>query len=747
MKLSLRFVLPLVLILGLIAYFLLPLVDYFTSRWFVRDLETRSRIVSSLISDPVATFVAQKRLKGAETFLSQSIQDARLLAVGYCSESLNYVLKTSLMPPEIKCIRLNLNETFRSETLRLETGAIHIVYTSIPSQPGASLVIANDLRVLETRSAETKRYLFYLFALIAIVISALTVVIAQLSWRGWNRSVQRLIDSLTKGKVLPTEYQEFTPLVKDLRTLVKELKTDRATTEFSRTAWTAKTLKEVLLKYLYGDKVLIVSNREPYIHVKKNHKIEAQFPASGLVSALEPIMRACSGTWIAHGSGNADRDVVDHRDHVRVPPDDPQYDIRRVWLTEKEEEGYYYGFSNEGLWPLCHIAHSRPIFRLEDWHQYVAVNQKFAEAVFQEVSTPDPVILVQDYHFALLPQIIRSRLPDATIISFWHIPWPNPEAFGICPWREQILEGLLGSSILGFHTQFHCNNFIETVDRYLESRIDKENSSISYKGHLTAIRPYPISIEWPPRWLKDQKPPELCRSIIFERLGLAPTAKLGVGVDRLDYTKGITERFLAVERLLELHPEFIGQFTFLQIAAPSRTRIERYKQLDVEVKEVADRINARFQKDNYRPIILKIEHHEPHQVFEYFRAADVCMVTSLHDGMNLVAKEFVSAREDHKGVLILSLFAGASRELPEALVVNPYNIEQCAQALFHALTMPVKEQVERMKSMRQLIAEYNVYRWAGRMLTDAAKVRERHRFLQKTRSSFGFERWSWYPKT
>jgi trehalose 6-phosphate synthase len=440
-------------------------------------------------------------------------------------------------------------------------------------------------------------------------------------------------------------------------------------------------------------------------------------------------MRACSGTWIAHGAGSADRETVDKHDRVQVPPEDPSYRLRRVWLTKEEEEGYYYGFSNEGMWPLCHIAHTRPVFRTSDWKSYVEVNQKFAEVVVQEAKTDDPVILVQDYHFALLPKMVRERLPKATIITFWHIPWPNPEAFGICPWREEILEGLLGSSIMGFHTRFHCNNFVDTVDRFLEARIDRESSTISHNSKLTAVKSYPISIEWPARWIKQQKSMLDCRADIRTLNGFDQGRMLGVGVDRLDYTKGIVERFLAVERLLELYPEWIGKFTFVQIAAPSRSCIEQYQAFDHQVRDLAARINRKFGKEGYEPIALKIEHHSPQQVYEYYRSADVCMVTSLHDGMNLVAKEFVASRDDERGVLILSQFTGAARELPEALLVNPYNIDQCATALQVALTMPANEQRARMRSMRGLIQEFNVYRWAGRMLIDAARMRHHQRLM------------------
>jgi trehalose 6-phosphate synthase len=496
----------------------------------------------------------------------------------------------------------------------------------------------------------------------------------------------------------------------------------------SQISWVPESLRTILREDLKGDEILIVSNREPYIHVRRGERVAVQRPASGLVTALEPIMRACSGTWIAHGSGSGDRQVVDARDHVMVPPEKPSYRLRRVWLTKEEEAGYYFGFANEGLWPLCHIAHTRPVFRASDWDHYRAINRRFAQAVEQESRSDDPIVLVQDYHFALLPRMIRERLPRATIITFWHIPWPNPEAFGVCPWRVELLEGLLGSSIVGFHAQIHCNNFVDTVDRTLEARVDRETFGIHYGGELTEVHRYPISIEWPPLALAAQKPVPECRKEIRAALGVAEDTRLGVGVDRLDYTKGILERFAAVERLLELEPRWIGRFSFVQIAAPSRSSIEEYQSLDARVRSTAERINARFGAPGYAPILLKIEHHDADSVYAYYRAADVCFVSSLHDGMNLVAKEFVAARDDERGVLILSQFTGAARELSEALIVNPYDTEQCAAALSLSLTMPPDEQRSRMRNMRSLLAEFNVYRWAGRMLLDAARMRSGRRF-------------------
>jgi trehalose 6-phosphate synthase len=568
-------------------------------------------------------------------------------------------------------------------------------------------------------------------------MSLITVLIAHLSWRGVINAVKDVLrkDARPRSPHLHhgSSAPEIRPLAGDLRALLYEFNLQRERDDVSH-LWTPEKLRALLREELAGDEVLVVSNREPYIHVRTANGLQVHRPASGLVTAVEPVMRACSGTWIAHGSGSGDREAVDRNDRVQVPPARPSYTLRRVWLSKEEEQGFYYGFANEGLWPLCHIAHVRPVFRSADWDQYVEVNQRFADAVIQEARTDDPVVLVQDYHFALLPRMVREVLPKATIITFWHIPWPNPESFGICPWREEILEGLLGSTILGFHTSFHCKNFMETVDRYLETRIEHEASTISYGGKLTQVEAYPISIAWPETVGAGQPSIAECRASVRNELGLPENQLLALGVDRLDYTKGIIEKFQAIERLLEQHPNLIGRVTLVQIAAPSRSSLDEYQNFEARVRMLAQRINQRFSSGSYAPILLKVEHHDADQVNRYYRGADVCVVTSLHDGMNLVAKEFIAARDDERGVLVLSQFTGAARELHEALMVNPYYIEQSAEVLYRALTMPEVEQRDRMRSMRSLVKDFNVYRWAGRMLLDAARLRQRERIMTKIHS-------------
>src|SRR5262252_6002483 len=353
----------------------------------------------------------------------------------------------------------------------------------------------------------------------------------------------------------------FRPLAREVATMAASLSEARTAAETEarlrdagQSLWTAERLSVQVQSRLEGARLFVVSNRQPYMHQRDGKLLEVMVPASGLVTALEPVLNACNGTWIAHGNGNADREVVDKYDRLSVPPDDPRYTLRRVWLNKEEEDGYYYGFANEGLWPLCHIAHTRPIFRANDWQCYQEVNRKFADVLLKEIDeSPSPVVLVQDYHFALLPRMVKESRPDARVAIFWHIPWPNPEAFGICPWQRQVVDGLLGADLIGFHVQSHCNNFLQTVDRVVESRVDWEHFSVLRREHRTMVRPFPISVDLAadnPAVPHNDGFSSLERGTLFRSLGVEATF-LGVGVDRVDYTKGILERFLAIERFLE----------------------------------------------------------------------------------------------------------------------------------------------------------------------------------------------------
>jgi trehalose 6-phosphate synthase len=489
----------------------------------------------------------------------------------------------------------------------------------------------------------------------------------------------------------------------------------------------------VLGEQLRATRLVVVGNREPYVHVRRvaeplwwrkvlgakpAEEVTWTRPASGVVTALDPIMRACGGTWIAHGSGDADRDVSDVKGRVRVPPDRPAYTLRRVWLTREEEVGYYYGAANNAIWPLCHIAYARPEFNDGDWQAYSRVNRRFAETVLDEIGAEPAMVFIQDYHFALLPRFLKDARPDVVVCQFWHIPWPNPETFRVCPWAEQILHGLLGNDLLSFHIQYHCNNFLETVERTLEARVDYEHFAVVRGGQPTVVKPFAISID-PDLWTT---PARLDRQAeerdVRASLGIRGE-RIVFGVDRLDYTKGIPDRIRAFERLLVRHPEWREQAVFVQIGAPSRDQLAHYQTLSHEVDAIVADVNRRFGTASWTPVVYVREHREPAQIAAVYRAASVCVVSSLHDGMNLVAKEFIASRSDERGVLVLSNFTGAARELHEALLVNPFAVDQFGDALHTALTMPEDQQERRMRALRARVQGHTVFDWAAGILRAA----------------------------
>lgn len=728
-----RFILALLVALALLTWAVSGVVQTTTHEWFERDVSAHARL--AMVSATQSLADTWYDPEGMQKQLMAIDRNQHVIGVAACNADLTTRSMTPDLPVEFRCQAVgawvravgtaagDTNPKLQqwSTIATLPTGRVYVAAMPVTDQGQilGFVILAHDLSYIERREARAQTFLLVVFGVLAVLAFGVPLLVARHVRYDWNMEVRKL---LRKGGKQPREFQ---PILGDVRELIARMADER---EDLPGHWTAERLKQTMNRNLHGEKIVILANREPYSHVYgEDGSIEVQHPASGLVTALEPIMRACSGVWVAHGSGNADRETVDRYDHVRVPPEEESYHIRRVWLSEEEQQGYYYGFANEGLWPLCHIAHTRPAFRAEDWAYYQQVNQKFCDAVCKEVDSDGPIILVQDYHFALAPAMIRKRLPAATIIAFWHIPWPNAERMGICPWHNELLEGLLGSSIVGFHTQLHCNNFLDSVDRYLETRRDREQNAVIMHGRKTLVRPYPISLEWPVRWVETAPDPEECRARVWKELGLKQDALLGLGIDRLDYTKGVEERLSAVEMLLERFPQYRGRFTFVQLAEPSRTKIARYRELNEAVERLAERINGRFGTADYRPIVLLRSHHEPPEVFRYYRAADFCYVSSLHDGMNLVAKEYVAARTDLRGVLVLSEFTGAAQELTEALIVNPYDLLKSSDAMAAALAMPEEEQHDRMQSMRSMIGQFNVYRWAGKMLVDAAHLRNQER--------------------
>ncbi len=709
-----------------------------------RDLEHRAEVLGESLADKVEPSLNLKKgsRKELQTIVDRFGNREKLAGVVVYNQQGQSIVITPGLAPQLAAEpsvveQAATNGQSAGQYIRLGDASVYIYAVPLHQDEMVvgALAIVHDASYIDAQSRRVWRATFLRVLVLVFLMTLTTLLIVRWSIAGPIARAAQWMRALRVGKEssrpAAPDLGLFHPLANEMATFAASLTAARSAAEqeaqlrqAADTFWTAERLSVHVRGKLGKSRLFVVANREPYIHKHQGKSIEAMVPASGLVTALEPILRACDGTWVAHGSGDADRETVDTHDRLRVPPDDPRYTLRRVWLSKEEEEGYYYGFSNEGLWPLCHIAHTRPLFRGSDWEHYERANRRFADAVLKEMEGMDrPVLLAQDYHFALLPRMIKKARPDARVAIFWHIPWPNPEAFGICPWQRELVDGLLGADLIGFHIQSHCTNFLQTVDRALESRIDWEHCTVNREEHRTVVKPFPISVEFP-----ENPSAEAGESVYMERVALlrelgVEAVFLGVGVDRVDYTKGILERFLAIERLLEKHPTYREKFSFLQIGAPSRTHIKRYHDLLGEVEAEAERINWRFQTGKWKPIVYIKRQHNHHEIQRFYRTADLCLVTSLHDGMNLVAKEFVAARQDEQGVLVLSRFTGAARELPDALLVNPYDIDQTAEALRFALEMNTEERKARMQGMRRVVREHNIYRWAGALIAELCEVR------------------------
>jgi trehalose-6-phosphate synthase len=708
------------------------------------DLERRAEVLGESVAGNVEKAWETGSERGLQRLVQRFGNREHLLGVAIYDRQGNPVAITAELGQALRATPQSVIQAMsenhgESSFVRIGSDQTHIFALPLHRQDEVvgGLAIVHDVGYIRAQTLRAWRQAFLRILVQVFLIASITLLIVRWSIAGPIARAAQWMRALRMGRISSRQQMPdldlFKPLASEVATLAESLNQARNAAESearlreaSESMWTADRLAVQVQTRLDGGRLFVVSNREPYIHQRTGKALEVVVPPSGLVTALEPVLEACDGTWIAHGSGDADTEAVDTHDRLRVPPDDPCYTLRRVWLSKEEEEGYYYGFANEGLWPLCHIAHTRPIFRAQDWQYYQEVNRKFTAAVLEEIEdTPKPVVLVQDYHFALLPRLIKEKRPDARVAIFWHVPWPNPEAFGICPWQRQLVDGLLGADLIGFHIQSHCNNFLQTVDRVVESRVDWEHFAVSRQNHRTIVRPFPVSVD-----LADDDSNErgdygadyLERSALLHALGVE-AAFVGIGVDRVDYTKGILERFQAIERFLEKYPVYRDKFTFIQIGSPSRTHIKRYHDLLAEVEAEAERINWRFQTSKWKPIVYLKRHHSHEEIDRYYRAADLCLVTSLHDGMNLVAKEFLAARRDERGVLILSQFTGAARELRDALLINPYDIDQTAEAIRVALEMEPEEKQMRVHQMRKIIREHNIYRWAGGLVTELCELR------------------------
>ncbi|MFA6317589.1 MAG: trehalose-6-phosphate synthase [Elusimicrobiota bacterium] len=743
MRITFRLIIPLVVVVASVATFSAFFQVQQERQRQQEDLQRRSRLLAQSLEETVSPLVSKGPSARLQRLVEKFGNRERLAAVAvYDAKGTLLAITASLsasLPTAPKVVTESLEKGVDAGAFDVLNGKdLHLFCLPLREEKSlvGSLVLFHDASYIQMHLSRMWRHAFMrvlaqtvLIALVTLLIVKWTIMAPMAQTAEWMKKLR--LGETEEPFSLPKE-DLFAPIAREVTTLARNLFAAKTAAEeeaklrqAAESLWTPDRLKEHVKTRLQGKPLFVVSNREPYMHVRKGRQIEVIVPAGGLVTALDPVLRASGGTWVAHGAGDADFEVVDGQDRIKVPPDEPLYTLKRVALSKEEEDGYYYGFSNEGLWPLCHIAHTRPIFRKEDWGHYQKVNLKFGKAVLDELQgIEEPCVLIQDYHFALLPRLIKEGRPDARVAIFWHVPWPNPESFGICPWQKELLYGMLGADLIGFHTQFHCNNFLDTVDRVLESRIDYERFSVTKGGHVTLVKPFPISVAYPYAF-QDALPTAAAkpdRAAMLKDLGLKAEF-LGVGVERMDYTKGVLERLRGVERFLEKYPAYQGRFSFIQIGAPSRTHIKRYHDFLAEVEAEVERINWRFKAKDWKPVVYLKKHHSHQEIMPFYKEADVCMVTSLHDGMNLVAKEFVASREDEGGALILSRFAGASRELRDALIVNPYDTEQVADSIHRALEMAPEERTSRMRRMRETVKENNIYKWAANLLTELSMIR------------------------
>jgi trehalose-6-phosphate synthase len=757
MRTALKMVLPLIVSVAVVSL-LFAWYQVRTERRILRtDLSRRSQILGEGLQESVEPNLGHAPDKNLQRLVERFSEREHLLGVAVYDAAGGTLVITPGISPMIRTWPEVVKEAAQKDQERDEFVKaksvdslgnkdvpgmhIHAVPLHKNDELAGMLALFQDTGYIDAQLSHTLRDALLNALIQTVLIAGLALVLVRWTFMGplkntahWLRTLRtggpqstRTPPELPQGEIFEQLHQEVRHLARDLNTARASAEAEARLRESGASLWTGERLRVSLRNKLHDTPLFVVSNREPYMHTRndKDGSINVIVPASGLVTALEPVLLACNGTWIASGSGNEDRSVVDEHDRLRVPPDSPSYTLRRVWMTDDEDKGFYEGFSNEGLWPLCHIAHTRPVFRPDDWIQYQRINRRFADVVLQEMEgTESPILLAQDYHFALLPRMVKDARPDARVAIFWHIPWPNPEMISICPWQRELVDGLLGADLIGFHIQTHCNNFLETVDHAVEALTEWDRFAVNRLGHVTRVRPYPISVAFPEVNSFDDEVLNMGaeRAAICNELGIEASL-LAVGVDRVDYTKGILERFRAIERFLDQYPAFQRRFSLIQIGAPSRTDIVRYKNFLDEVTAEAERINAKFQAGRWKPIVLLKKHHTHEQIERYYRAASMCLVTSLHDGMNLVAKEFVASRTDNRGVLILSTFAGAAHELSDALLVNPYDVMQLAEAIHSALEMPEAEQAKRMQWMRRVVKERNIYLWAANLLSDLTEIR------------------------
>lgn len=742
MKRILLFILPILIIVAVVFTIFGIFQARYTQERLMDDLKRKARTVDESMEMAVKSIFINNDLKSANRLVERFQKRERLQGSVLYNNEGQIIAITERISDWREKDKPYIKDILDSKSPRgaLETFSEYSVYSYIMpvfDDEGNVLGLVeviydtsylyNMLTELWKRISITLIILIMLIALIAFLIQRQIFILPVRRLTLWFSHFQRgEIDKLKPFE----ERGEFGKLISEVEQVALGLRVARkVVTEEAHTRvqkediWTQGKLRDLIHAKLGENAFFVVSNREPFMHIleKTSGKIKCVRPASGVVTAIDPILRACGGTWIAHGSGSGDRRMVNSKDKLGVPPDDIRYILKRVWLSKEEEEGYYYGFSNEGLWPLCHVTHTRPLFRDSDWKMYKKVNHKFAEIVLAELPAKNPFIFLQDYHFTLIARMIKEKRPDATIALFWHIPWPNPEVFSICPYQHEILDGMLACDLIGFHVQNHCNNFLDTANRLVECRVDTEKFSVIRASKETFIKAFPISVD--SYYDKNASRDNDLAQEIKKEFDLEGKI-IAVGVDRIDYTKGLLEKILAVDRFLEKYPEYRNKFVFIQLAAPSREHIKRYHELISEIDELVEKKNWKYSDGNWKPILYLKRHFSPDEISPYFKLADICLVSSLHDGMNLVAKEYVASRTDLTGTLILSRFTGAAREFNDATLINPYSIEEFADAIKSTIELPREEKKRRMENMRKIISENNIYRWAGDIVAELTGLKK-----------------------
>lgn len=744
MRRLLIFILPILIIVA-IGFTVFGIMQIrFTQEKLMDDLQRKAKSVAEGIEFSAKTILINNDLKSASRLVEAFQKRERLQGCILYDKEGNMIAITERFSEWKEQKKPYLQNILVNKTPRgaLESFKDYSVYSYIipisdddNNTLGMVEVIYDTSYVFTTMADLWRRLSISLISLLVLIVLIMLLIQRQIftlpiirltEWFQYFQKGETEQAHPIKGKdelgKLASEVEQVALSLRIARKVVSEKATERME---KNELWTEAKLRDLIHARLGESAFIVVSNREPYMHVIDDITGQPKCirPASGVVTAIDPIMRACGGTWVGHGSGSADRKFVNSKDKLGVPPGDNRYILKRIWLTKEEEEGYYYGFANEGLWPLCHMTHTRPVFRETDWQMYEKVNQKFADSVLTELPLTNPFVFIQDYHFTLLAKMIKKKRPDTRIALFWHIPWPNPEIFSTCPYQEQILEGMLSCDLIGFHVQSHCNNFLETANKLLESRVDTEKFSIVRFGKETFIRPFPISVDG---YLnKSGQDSDLTVEIDKIKKEFELEGKIvAIGVDRIDYTKGLIERVLAVDRFVEKNPQYRNKFVFIQLAAPSRTHIKRYHDLMNEIDELVEKKNWKYSEGQWRPIIYLKKHFSPEEIRPYYALADICIVSSLHDGMNLVAKEYVASKNDLRGALILSRFTGAAKELTDSILINPYSIEEFSDAIRLAIEMPLEEKRKRIENMRRIISENNIYRWAGNIITELTALKK-----------------------